>query len=164
MPLSITVSTMILLRNTLTNHTVIKLDNPESSLLGKTLEEKSLVFQYMSFATSDFMHSCGKVLKPLLGRIPYNKKIVDENKRRVDFYVSLLEERLIDHEYLVGDYLTAADLFFATCFYRPITLWFGTEWRKIHPIFVRWFTKIIKTQYLTHFFSTIEFVEKPVSA
>lgn len=142
---------------------VIHLHDENSPLLGKTLKEKAQVLQYMSFATSDFMNAATSALGPLLGREPFNKKVVHASIEQIDEYVALLEKRLVNYTYLVGERLTVADLFFATCFYRPFTLWCGKKWRSEHPILMRWFNTVSKSEYISYFFDTVKFADEPVT-
>lgn len=102
------------------------------------------------------------VIRILLARVPFNKKALDTASVDVDAYVAQLEKRLTEYTYLVGERLTAADLFVASCFYRCFTLTFGKKWRSEHPVFMRWFNTVVKSEYLSYFFDTLAIVDEPV--
>lgn len=102
------------------------------------------------------------VIRILLARVPFNKKVLDTANVKVDEYVAQLEERLTKYTFLVGERLTVADLFVATCFYRCFTLTFGKQWRSKHTVFMRWINTVVKTPYLSYFFDTLKFVDEPV--
>lgn len=142
--------------------TVISLHDAESPLLGTDLESKAEVLRYLSWATSELMVPVTDVIRILLGRVPFNKKVLDTANTQVDEFVAQLEKRLYEYTYLVGERLTVADLFTASCFYRCFTLTFGKEWRAKHPVFMRWINTVIKSEYLAYFFDTIKFVDEPV--
>ncbi|QPG74385.1 hypothetical protein FOA43_001712 [Brettanomyces nanus] len=143
-------------------HYLVKLHDEESPLLGKDLKEQAQVLQYMSFATCDFMNSVSDIVGCILSRVPYNKKAVEDGRKKIDEYVAILEERLVEHTYLVGERLTVADLFFATCFFRPLTLCCGTEWRAERPILMRWFNTVRKSEYISYFFDTLKLADQPI--
>ncbi|GME80935.1 unnamed protein product [Ambrosiozyma monospora] len=140
-------------------HEVIAIVQYRAPLLGKNTKEYTLILQWMSFGTTDFVDAVVKVFLPLIGRVPYNKKSSDEGYAQVEKYVGLLEKRLRDFTYLVGEKITAADLFFATCFLRPFQYMYGDDWRKKHPILMRWFTTVSQSPYLSWF--KFELAEKP---
>lgn len=126
--------------------------NGDHPILGKTVKQKAEVLQYLSFATSDFMSTLMPALSGLMGRVPYNKKHVEEaivatNKLIADHF----ESRLANYTYLVGERLTVADLFVATCFLRPFQLWLDAAWRKDHPAFMRWWYTVTSSEYLNYF-------------
>lgn len=141
---------------------MVNLHDPESPLLGTDLESKALVLKYLSWGTAELMVPVTTVIQILLGRIPFNKKALDTANVEVDAAVAELEKRLTTHTYLVGERLTLADLFVASCFYRCFTLTFGKKWRAQHPVFMRWINTVIKSEYLAYFFDTLKFVDEPV--
>lgn len=150
-------------KNHLLLQLVVKLHDENSPLLGKTLEEKTQVLQYLSFATSDFMAAVSTAIGGILGRVPFNKKAVQEAIHEVDQYTELLEKRLVNYTYLVGERLTVADLFFATCFFRPFTLWYGSQWRKEHKVLLRWFNTVTKSEYIEYFFKDLKLADTPIT-
>lgn len=141
---------------------LISLHDAESPLLGTDVESKAQVLKYLSWATAELMTPVTVVIKILLNRVPFNKKALDTANTEVDQHVAQLEKRLLTHTFLVGERLTVADLFVASCFYRCFALTFGKKWRAEHPVFMRWFNTVIKTEYLSYFFDTFEFVDEPV--
>lgn len=142
---------------------VVNLHDPESPLLGTDLESKALVLRYLSWGTAELMEPVTNVIRVLLARIPFNKKLLDTSNVEVDNYVAELEQKLVNHTYLVGERLTLADLFVASCFYRCFTLTFGKQWRAKHVVFMRWFNTVASTKYLSYFFDNVKFIDEPVA-
>lgn len=141
---------------------VLSLHDKESPLFGTDLESKASVLYLQSWANSEMMVDIVNIIQGLLGRVPYNKKVVDASIKNLDVNVAFLEERLAEYTYLVGERLTLADLFVASCFYRMFTLTFGKEWRAEHPIFMRWINTVYKSEYLAYWFDQVKFVDEPV--
>lgn len=142
--------------------TVISLHDEESPLLGTDVASKAQVLKYLSWTTSELMEPVTTVICILLGRVPFNKKALDTATEQTNAFVAELEARLVDYTFLVGERLTVADLFAASCFYRCFTLIFGKKWRSEHPVFMRWFNTVVKTEYLAYFFDTLKYVDEPV--
>lgn len=142
---------------------MVNLHDPESPLLGTDLETKAQVLKYISWGTAELMDPLTNIIRVLLARIPFNKKLLDTSNTEVDNYVVELEKRLVNHTYLVGERLSLADLFVASCFYRCFTLTFGKKWRSSHPVFMRWFNTVAATEYLSYFFDNVKFIDEPVA-
>lgn len=130
--------------------------------MGTDLESKAQVLKYLSYATSEFMVPVTVVASTLLGRIPFNKKALDTANADIDTHVAYLESILVNKTFLVGERITVADLFLASCFYRCLTLTLGKEWRAGHPILFRWFNTVVKHETLAYFFDNLELVDEPV--
>lgn len=141
---------------------MINLHDPESPLLGTDLESKAQVLKYISWATSELMVPVTTVICVLGNRVPFNKKALDDANKKVDEYVAQLSKRLTTHTYLVGERLTAADLFVAQCFYKLFTLTFGKEWRSKHTVFMRWINTVYKSEFLSYKLDSVKFVDEPV--
>ncbi|ODV82525.1 hypothetical protein CANARDRAFT_25849 [[Candida] arabinofermentans NRRL YB-2248] len=134
----------------------------ENKLLGKNTKEYASVLRWLSFASSELLATATTAFAPFLGRAQYNKKLVDENLAKLDLHVSILESRLQEFTYLVGERLTVADLFVASMFYRPFTVLYGQEWRDAHPALMRWWNTVVSTDYLNWFFADVKLTEKPL--
>jgi elongation factor 1-gamma len=141
---------------------VVSLHDPESPLLGTDVASKAQVLKYLSYGTAELMEPVTTVIRILLARVPFNKKVLDTANAEVDEHVAYLEKRLAEYTYLVGERLTVADLFVASCFYRCFTLTFGKKWRSEHPVFMRWFNTVVKSEYLAYFFDTLAIIDEPV--
>ena len=136
--------------------------DPHSKLLGQNSGDYFQILKWASLVNSEFLPALSKVFPPLLGMAPYNKKLVDENYEYSNKVASLLEERLQNHTYLVGERLTFADVLCANLFLRGFEHMYGVEWRKQHPGITRWFKTVIAHPILSSFIGDFKFREKPL--
>lgn len=144
---------------------LVSLHDPSSPLLGSDIRSKALVLKYLSWGTTEFMRPVTVAADNILGRssCPYNKRLVDDAVAQINIHVQELEERLIYKTFLVGERITLADLFVATCFYRPFGLLLDSQWRQDHPILMRWFKTVVASPYLSYFFDSFEYATQQAS-
>lgn len=116
----------------------------------------------MSFSNSEFIPTAAGIFGPITGQAPYNKKQVDENSAHLEKVNAILEARLAEFTYLVGERITLADYFVASQYVRGFNYLFGAQWRKQHPAITRWFKTITAQPLLKDILGEIEFIEKPV--
>jgi len=67
----------------------------------------------MSFINSDVISALAKWYLPLIGREAYNKKNVDAAIVSAKKILSVLEQHLLHHTFLVTEKVTLADIFAA---------------------------------------------------
>jgi elongation factor 1-gamma len=135
---------------------------PNQTLLGNTKEQYANIIQWMSFSTSHILHTACNVFYPLVGRSPYNKKVVDTATVSHEVEVAVLEAHLTENTYLVGERVTLADLYAATMFQRGFQFLYGIEWRKAHPAITRWYKTIIANPIFNGRFDDYEYRDEPV--
>ncbi|KAH3679404.1 hypothetical protein WICMUC_001024 [Wickerhamomyces mucosus] len=133
-----------------------------SKLLGKDTKEYAQIIQWASLANTEFLPNIAFAFKSLLGRIPYNKKSVTDTLEYVNKVADILEARLTDYTYLVGERISFADLYVASLSFRGFEHLFGSEWRAKRPNFSRWFSTVIAHPILAPNFTDFKFAEKPV--
>ncbi|CAN3353090.1 elongation factor 1-gamma 2 [Diutina catenulata] len=122
----------------------IRLADPESKLLGKNTLEFSLIDMWMSLVNSEVLLCAAHAFKPLTGDgLPYNKKAVDDQLKQLDVYMDEFEARLREYTYLVGERVSAADVFCAVMLHWPFQTLFGAAWRKRYPATARWFATMV---------------------
>lgn len=109
----------------------------------------------MSYANHEVLPPIGAWFRPLVGRDQYNKKNVDDASKKALKAVSVLEEHLLVHTFLVGDRITLADLFTAGIISRGFQFFFDKQWREEHPSVTRWY----ETVYSQPIYSAV--VDKP---
>ena len=73
------------------------------------------ILKWMSYFNMDIVDSLGCWFRPLVGKLPYNKKSVDDSAAATEKAVQVIEETLLHKTYLVGERITLADLFCAPC-------------------------------------------------
>lgn len=79
---------------------------------------------------------------PILGLLPFNKKSVDDGLKEMYKAISVFEEHLLVHTFLVGERLTLADIFCAGLISRGFQYFFDKEWCKENPNITRWYTTV----------------------
>jgi len=78
----------------------------------------------------------------LIGRDPYNKKMVDDSKKAALDAINVLESHLLIHTFLVGERITLADLYVTSQISRGFQYVLDSEWRSENPNTTRWFETV----------------------
>lgn len=90
---------------------------------------------------------------PLIGLIPYEAMAHEKARKDFEAVLQIYEDRLKNHNFLVSDHITLADLSSVSCFYLGFTFAFDQNWSKQYPNITRWYKEITKSQYVISFFS-----------
>ena len=147
------------------NYYLINLSSDEKfkqQMLGATLEEQAQVIRWESLANSDFIMQMAEAFFPLIGNVPYNKRVVDAALVKVEQIVSLFEERLTHYTFLASENLSLADLVCCAIFTRGFDYLFGKQWRAEHPAIVRWFNHVRSTDIMKEEYKDFKFIDKQV--
>ena len=147
--------------NTDTSTSVASLHDANSVLLGTDLQSKAQVLQYLSWGKCNVVKHATTIANVLLRRVPFNKQLLDSSNAEIDACVEELEQILAGKACLVGETVTLADLYVASCFFSCLGLTLGTEWRRKHAVFMRWFDAVVHTEYLVHALKQLTFVDRP---
>ena len=84
--------------------------NDDSKLYGSNDFEKALVDQYLDFVALNIEPSLNPVLRPICGRIPYEKVAYEQGLEALKKALRILDDRVKSSKYLAGDNLTIADI------------------------------------------------------
>jgi elongation factor 1-gamma len=114
----------------------------------------------MSFANSELLPSIGGAFRPLVGRDPYNKKMVEDHMKSMFAKAKVLEDHLMVNTYLVGERLTLADLFSASILGRGFEHFFDKEWRAQNPSLSRWYDTVCNQSIWTEVAGKPQYIEK----
>ncbi|PLB53901.1 elongation factor 1-gamma [Aspergillus steynii IBT 23096] len=108
--------------------------NPNTSLLGSTLEQEATIIQWSSFASTELLPPIMAWINPVIGKAPSSPDIL-ANAEKVSEPMLAVVERAIGggRKYLVGDVLTLADLFIVTALARGYQFVFDKAWTEKHP-------------------------------
>lgn len=98
--------------------------------------------KWMSYANSEIITAIGGWFRPLIGRIPYNKKNVEDSAQAALKNVGVLEQHLLTNTFLVGERITLADLFTAGILGRGFQYLFDKQWRASFPNVTRWYETV----------------------
>ncbi|KAF3993070.1 hypothetical protein FT663_00894 [Candidozyma haemuli var. vulneris] len=134
----------------------------QTKLLGKNATQYAEILRWLSLSNSEILPTTVNAFGPITGRLPYNKKQVDEANAYLEKVNSIVEARLAEYTYLVGERITLADYFVAAQYVRGFNYLFGTQWRKQHPGITRWFKTITAQPFLKDVLGEIELIDKPV--
>ncbi|KAL9319622.1 hypothetical protein ACSQ67_011461 [Phaseolus vulgaris] len=85
-----------------------------TELLGKTIEEKGLVEQWLEVEAHNFHPPLydlvmNVLFAPLKGA-PSDQKVIEESDKKLEKVLDVYEERLSNSKYLAGDFFSLADL------------------------------------------------------
>ncbi|KAK2441488.1 glutathione S-transferase F9 [Trifolium repens] len=91
-----------------------KYKNQGTDLLGKTIEERGLVEQWLEVEAHNFNPPVYNLVMnilvyPLVG-LPSDPKVIEESKEKLGKVLDIYEERLSKTKYLAGDFFSLADL------------------------------------------------------
>ncbi|KTW31597.1 hypothetical protein T552_00235 [Pneumocystis carinii B80] len=136
--------------------------NEKTTLLGKTKQEYASILQWMSFANTDLIRSIALWFFPLVGRMPYSKKVVDENQEEANRLCKYINCFLKSRTFFVGERLTLADLVMAAHLTPGFLTVFGAEWRRGFPNLVRWYLTVVNQPIWTAALPVPVMIEEPV--
>lgn len=115
----------------------------------------------MSFFNTEVLPKLGAWYRPLLGWDQYNKKGVEEASKAAAKAVSVVEEHLLHHTYLVGERITLADLFAASIISRGFQFFYDKAWRSEHPNVSRWYETVYNQPIYTDVAKPFELLDTP---
>jgi len=83
-------------------------------LLGKTVEDRGLVEQWLDVEAHNFTPPIYSLVKiyfaSVLEGVPADPKAIKENEEKIEKYLDIYEKRLSQTKYLAGDFFSLADL------------------------------------------------------
>ncbi|RCI07445.1 hypothetical protein L249_4566 [Ophiocordyceps polyrhachis-furcata BCC 54312] len=135
--------------------------NEKTTLLGKTKQDYASILKWMSFFNSEIVPPLGNWFLPLVGRVPYNKKTVEDGSKATAKAIDVVENYLARHTYLVGERITLADLFCASLLNRGFQYFFDKQWRQKNHNVARWYDTIVNQPIYTAVAKKLEYLEKP---
>ncbi|KAG4432139.1 hypothetical protein IFR05_012376 [Cadophora sp. M221] len=86
--------------------------DPNTKLLGSSLEAEAKIIQWSSFANSELLPPIMAWINPVIGKSPTSPEILAAASKNSEAIVSVVESALAgDKKFLVGEEMTMADLF-----------------------------------------------------
>lgn len=116
----------------------------------------------MSYANQEIIPPIGAWFRPLIGRDPYNKRNVEEASKQALKAVSVLDEHLLVHTFLVGERITLADLFAAGILSRGFQFFFDKKWREGNPNVTRWYETVCKQPIYSAVVDKLDFIDEAI--
>ncbi|KAI9049501.1 hypothetical protein LZ554_006530 [Drepanopeziza brunnea f. sp. 'monogermtubi'] len=136
--------------------------NEKTTLLGKTKQDYAAILKWMSFFNSEVITSLAGWFRPLIGRDPYNKKLVDDSSKATLKAVSIVEEHLQDNTYLAGERITLADLFAAGVISRGFQYFFDKKFRSENPNVTRWYETVYNQPIYSAVVDKLSFIDEAI--
>lgn len=121
---------------------------------------KAQIAQWMSFADGEILPASCAWVFPLLGILPFNKNNVERAKEDVKAALTVLNNRLADNTFLVGERITLADIcVFATLMhlYQHVL---EPSFRKPFANVNRWFNTILNQKQVQQHVSGFKIADK----
>ncbi|GJC77239.1 glutathione S-transferase psoE [Colletotrichum liriopes] len=116
--------------------------NPNTKLLGTTLEDEATILKWASFANSELLPPIMAWINPVIGKGPSSPEILAAAEKSSEGMVSVVEKALTGKKFLVGDELTIADLFVIAAIARGYQFVFAKEWTEKHTAIHDWYWRI----------------------
>jgi len=116
----------------------------------------------MSFANHEILPTISSSFRPLIGRDPYNKKNVTESIEAAMKAVSVLNEHLLVHTFLVGERITLADLYTAGVLSRGFQYFFDKKWRAENPNVTRWYETVYHQPIYSAVVGQLEYIDEAI--
>ena len=116
----------------------------------------------MSFANSEILPPLGGWFRPLVGRDPYNKKMVEDSHKACLKAVGVLEQHLLVNTFLVGERITLADLFTTSIISRGFEFFFDKKWRAEYPNVTRWYETIYNQPIYSAVVKKLNFIDQAI--
>lgn len=114
----------------------------------------------MSYANNEILPAVAGFFRPLVGRDPYNKKLVDDQQKATYKMIGVLEQHLLVNTFVVGERITLADIFAVSIVSRGFEYLFDKKWRQENPNVTRWFETIHNQPNYTAIVSKLPFIEE----
>lgn len=141
---------------------VLQSTDDKSHWLGKSKEDFAEILKWLSFANSDALGAAGNAFRQLSGVDPYNAASVEKSIEYLKEVSDVFETRLVNHDYLVGDSLTIADIFAASLLIVGFKAFFDPQWRNDYPAFSKWYLAINDIDIVKQVFPPVSVAETGV--
>ena len=116
----------------------------------------------MSFCNEEVLPPIIDWFSPLIGLEPYNKKNVEDSKKRSLKALKVLDEHLLVHTFLVGERITLADLFSVGLLGRGFQYFFDKQWREEHPNVTRWYETVYNQPIYSAVVDKLAFIDQAI--
>ena len=115
-------------------------------LLGNSEFEKSVVNQWIEFASCEINRSLKGIVYPIFGWDSYCKEKADKENTNIKNYMKILEDNLKKNAYMAGEKMTLADIILFRYLRLFMMLYFPEGMRKtLFPQTVKWFENIMNS-------------------
>lgn len=117
--------------------------HPDSGLYGSSVYQAALVDQWVDFGSLELEPVRHIWLLPTKGHIKFDGKAYSEAKKELTDALTVLNDHLLHHTFLVGHQITIADIAIAAALVEPYTDLFEPSIRKGFQNVTRWFNTVV---------------------
>lgn len=135
---------------------------PDVGLCGENFYDEGLVDQWCEWSNT-LLEPCTEAwYLPLVGCAKYDKIKEDEAKQKLEGLLKILDDHLMDKEYMVGNYITLADIVLMCTLVYHFEYLFDEEYRKRIPSLTKWFVNLSNQEEFVNVLGKIELCSKPI--
>jgi elongation factor 1-gamma len=117
--------------------------HPDAGLYGSSVYQAALVDQWVDFGSLELEPVRHIWLLPTKGHIKFDGKAYSEAKKELTDALTILNEHLLHHTFLVGHQVTIADIAIAAALVEPYTDLFEPSIRNGFTNVTRWFNTVV---------------------
>jgi elongation factor 1-gamma len=114
---------------------------PQANLLGKCFYSQAVVDQWVDYISFEIQPPAGIVTAPIQGWGKPTPEGLAKAKEAVDSNLALLDQHLVSNTFLVGNYITLADIVGYAALVNLFKL--AVDPRKSYPRVARWFNTLV---------------------
>ncbi|GAB0099143.1 Elongation factor 1-gamma [Sergentomyia squamirostris] len=146
--------------NYLTESNAIAFYLANDALRGKTILHQSEVWQWVNFADSELLPASCAWIFPLIGIMPFQKEAVQRGKDDVISSLNMLNNKLTQVTFLVGDRITLADICVFCTLIQAFEKVLDVNLKKRFPSVTRWYNTILNQPQVKAVVPKFEFCSK----
>jgi len=133
------------------------------TLQGCDALHQAQVSQWLHFAETELLPGSTKLVFPLMGLMPFNKKVEEESKQSVVRCLDVMNAHLLHHTYFVGERITLADISLCCTLLRLYEFVLDKDFRANITNVHRWFTTVINQKEFKKVLGDIKICDKAVT-
>jgi len=136
----------------------------DTSLYGKSFDDESMIDTWMEFCTHELEVPLMSWVYPVLGLLEDIPSVTSDAKEDVKKACSTLEKQLAKSKFLIGDFITLADIVIICTLREAFTRVFDQDFRKPFPKMCSWFETCCTTPQFQTVLGTVKLCtqqEKP---
>jgi len=136
----------------------------DQHLLGKSFYEQGLVDQWIDFSTTELEPARSLWLYPILGYMEFNHQAYQQAKKDTVNALSVLNNHLLSHTYLVGNQITLADIVVVSALVEMYQKVFAKKFISNYGNVTRWFKTCINQPQFSAVLGKVVFATKEMQA
>ena len=135
----------------------------DTGLMGATFFQQGQVDQWIDWATTEVISVLNPWLYTIMGFLPPNPKTIEQAKEATKKPLSILNNYLAEHTFLVGERITLADIVMVCQLLYPMKFLFAPEYRAAYPSLMRWFLTCVNQKEFAAVMGRVDLAEKEMA-